>query len=33
MEDNPELSYGFVKQAMIAKAEKDAGKLEPYEFG
>lgn len=33
MEDNPELSYEFVKQAMIAKAEKDAGKLEPYEFG
>lgn len=33
MEDNPELSYAFVKQAMIAKAEKDAGKLEPYEFG
>lgn len=33
MEDNPELSYEFVKQTMIAKAEKDAGKLEPYEFG
>lgn len=33
MEDNPELSYEFVKQALIAKAEKDAGKLEPYEFG
>ena len=33
MEDNPDLSYEFVKQAMIAKAEKDAGKLEPYEFG
>ncbi|WP_044407016.1 TA system antitoxin ParD family protein [Thiomicrospira microaerophila] len=33
MEDNPDLSYEFVKQAMMAKAEKDAGKLEPYEFG
>lgn len=33
MEDNPELSYEFVKQAMVAKAEKDAGMLEPYEFG
>lgn len=33
MEDNPELSYEFVKQAIIAKAEKEAGKLEPYTFG
>lgn len=33
MEDNPDLPYEFVKQALIAKAEKDAGKLEPYEFG
>ena len=33
MEDNPDLPYAFVKQAMLAKAEKDAGKLEPYEFG
>ncbi|WFE68180.1 hypothetical protein P8S54_08125 [Thiomicrospira sp. R3] len=33
MEDNPDLPYEFVRQAMIAKAEKDAGKLEPYEFG
>ena len=33
MEDNPELSYEFVKQAIIAKAEKEAGKLESYNFG
>lgn len=32
MEDNPDLPYAFVKQAIIAKAEKEAGKLEPYEF-
>ncbi len=33
MEDNPELSYEFVKAAIIAKAEKEAGKLEEYNFG
>lgn len=33
MEDNPDLPYEFVKQAIIAKAEKEAGKLEPYHFG
>ena len=33
MEDNPDLSYEFVKQAIISKAEKEAGKLEPYDFG
>ena len=33
MEDNPDLPYEFVKQAIIAKAEKAAGKLEPYDFG
>lgn len=33
MEDNPDLPYEFVRQAIIAKAEKDAGKLEPYDFG
>ncbi|MBL4742244.1 MAG: hypothetical protein COB75_04920 [Idiomarina sp.] len=32
MEDNPELPYEFVKQAIIAQAEKDAGKLESYDF-
>jgi hypothetical protein len=33
MEGNPDLPYEFVKQAIIAKAEKEAGKLEVYEFG
>jgi hypothetical protein len=32
MEDNPDLPYEFVKQAIIAKAEKEAGKLEAYEL-
>ena len=33
MEDNPDLPYEFVKQAIIAQAEKEAGKLENYDFG
>ena len=33
MEDNPGLPYEFVKQAIIAQAEKEAGKLEEYDFG
>ncbi|GAA0855267.1 TA system antitoxin ParD family protein [Aliiglaciecola litoralis] len=33
MEDNPDLPYEFVRQAIISKAEKEAGKLEPYKFG
>lgn len=33
MEDNPDLPYEFVKQAIIAQAEKEAGKLEAYDFG
>ena len=33
MEDNPDLPYEFVKQAIIAKAEREAGKLESYTFG
>lgn len=33
MEDNPDLPYEFVRQAIIAKAEEDAGKLEFYDFG
>ncbi|VAW43299.1 hypothetical protein MNBD_CHLOROFLEXI01-1608 [hydrothermal vent metagenome] len=33
MEDNPNLPYRFVKQAIISKAEKEAGKLEDYSFG
>jgi hypothetical protein len=32
MEDNPELPYEFVKQAIISRAEKEAGKLESYDF-
>ena len=32
MEDNPDLPYEFVKQALIAQAEKEAGKLEPFHF-
>ena len=33
MEDNPDLPYEFVKQALIAQAEKEAGTLESYNFG
>lgn len=32
MEDNPDLPYEFVKQAIIAQAEKEAGELEAYKF-
>ncbi|WP_445010035.1 TA system antitoxin ParD family protein [Vreelandella stevensii] len=32
MEDNPDLPYDFVRQAIIAQAERDAGKLEAYDF-
>jgi len=32
MEDNPDSSYVFVKQAIIAKAERKAENLEPYDF-
>lgn len=33
MEDNPDLPYEFVKQAIIAEAEREVGKLESYGFG
>jgi predicted transcriptional regulator len=33
MEDNPDLPYEFVRQAIIAAAEREAGKLESYDFG
>ncbi|MBB5321916.1 MULTISPECIES: TA system antitoxin ParD family protein [Marinobacter] len=33
MEDNPDLPYEFVRQAIIAQAEREAGKLETYDFG
>lgn len=32
MEDNPDLPYEFVKRAIIARAEKEAGKLQAYSF-
>ena len=32
MEDNPELPYRFIRQTILAKAEKEAGKLEVYAF-
>ena len=31
--DNPDLSYEFVRNLLTAKAEVDAGMVEPYEFG
>lgn len=33
MEDNPDLSYEFVRWLLIAQTEVAAGKVEPYEFG
>ena len=33
MEDNPDLPYSFVKEAIIAQVEKEAGELEEYDFG
>ncbi len=32
-EENPELSYNLIKDILLAKIEKDNGKVEPYEFG
>jgi hypothetical protein len=32
MEENPELTYEFVRVIIEAKAERDAGKLKTYEF-
>lgn len=32
MEDNPDLPYEFVLQAIIAKAEREAGQLEAYQY-
>ena len=32
MEENPDISYEFVRQALIAKAENESGQLEPYTF-
>ncbi|MBN0986563.1 TA system antitoxin ParD family protein [Amphritea pacifica] len=33
MEENPDLTYEFVRNAMLAKAEADAGLVEEYQFG
>jgi len=33
MEDNPDLPYEFVKQAIVAEAEREAGELKDYDFG
>ena len=33
MQDNPDLSYEFVRQLLIAQAEVAAGKVEPFKFG
>ena len=31
-EENPDLSYEFIKNILIAQEEADAGKLKPYRF-
>ncbi len=33
IKDNPDLSYEFVRQILIAQAEVAAGKVEFFEFG
>ena len=33
MEDNPDLPYAFVRDAMLAQTEREAGLLEEYTFG
>lgn len=33
MEDNPDLPYSFVRQALIAKEEMQSNQLQPYIFG
>ncbi len=33
MQDNPDLSYEFVRQLLIAKYEVEAGRVEPYKCG
>ncbi|GAB6070580.1 hypothetical protein JCM30760_16770 [Thiomicrorhabdus hydrogeniphila] len=32
MEDNPDLPFSFVQQALLAQAEREAGKLEPFDL-
>ena len=31
--DNPDLSYGFVRKLLIVKAEVAIGRAEPFNFG
>jgi hypothetical protein len=33
VQDNPDLSDELVRQLLIAQAEVNIGKVEPYEFG
>ncbi len=33
MKDNPDLSYEFVRQLLIAQAEVKVGKVEAFKFG
>ncbi len=33
MQDNPDLSYEFVRQLLIAQAEVDTGRVGPFKFG
>lgn len=32
MQDNPDLSYEFVRQLLIAQEEVNIGRVEPFEF-
>jgi hypothetical protein len=32
-EDNPDLSYDFIKNMLISKQESDEGETTPYHFG
>ena len=29
--DNPDLSYAFIRESLLAKAEMDAGHVQPYQ--
>lgn len=32
-EENPDLSYNFIKEILLAKADAADGQVSPYEFG
>lgn len=32
-EENPDLTYDFIKKMLIAREESAAGDIKPYEFG